>query len=105
MSQIAAGLDCIEKAFGSLSAPGLEDSRIRQLIKGIINLYRLKHLSIKLKPLAHWLSFGVKAPPPVLVIPSRAADMDFAFPGHLLLFRPNDVRLHPAFIRNGVVNL
>lgn len=78
MSQIAAGLDGIEKIGRRLLAPGGERFLLRQMIKGVIDLDRVEELKIVIEPVLHRQFRRIKDFPPVLVHPTGGADVNRA---------------------------
>src|SRR6266508_1420668 len=85
MGQVSIRFDRVNESFRRLLAPGLEGLSGGQLIESIVDLDRGERLGVELEPLLRRRFFRIEAPPPVLVIPARASDVDLVFSHGLLI--------------------
>src|SRR5215470_3066467 len=76
MGQVSIRFDRVNESVRRLLAPGLEGLSGGQLIESIVDLDGVESLGVELEPLLRRRSFRIEAPAPVLVIPTRASDVN-----------------------------
>src|SRR2546423_3574408 len=72
--QVAAGLDREHEVLRRLPDPSRDGLATLQPVEGRVDLDCVELPRVQLEPAALGLPLGVKAPPPIIVHPSRAAD-------------------------------
>src|ERR1044072_4753968 len=82
MRAVPAELDGITKSGGRLLFPGIKGCGSGQVVKSVVDLHRIKLLSVVGKPLRFRQVLGVKNAAPVIVMITGRADSGLAGPIH-----------------------